>query len=86
LGYKITWCAEDLLEEYTRKAKIVKNGKEQEEDALSDLELIDFPELGKLEAFYTDGVRTLHHTINGVRNMWEKTLRYPSHAEKIKLL
>ena len=42
-GYKVTWCAEDLIEEYTRKAKIVKDGKEMEEDALSGLELIDFP-------------------------------------------
>ena len=31
-------------------------------------------------------MRTLHHTITGVRNMWEKTLRYPGLAEKIKLL
>ena len=42
--------------------------------------------MGTLEAFYTDGVRTLHHTVKDVRNMWEKTLRYPGHAEKIKLL
>lgn len=86
LDYKVTWCAEDLIEEYTRKAKIVKDGKVLEVDALSGLELVDFPEVGRLEAFYTDGVRTLHHTIKGVRNMWEKTLRYPGHADKIKLL
>ena len=86
LNYKITWCVEDLIEEYTRKAKIVKNGKVLMEDALSGLELIDFPKVGMLEAFYTDGVRTLHHTVKDVRNMWEKTLRYPGHAEKIKLL
>jgi len=86
LGYKITWCAEDLIEEYTRKAKIAKDGKILEVDALSGLELVDFPDVGRLEAFYTDGVRTLHHSIKGVKNMWEKTLRYPGHAEKIKLL
>jgi len=86
LDYKVTWCVEDLLEEYTRKAKIVKDGKLVEEDALNGLEEIEFPEIGKLEAFYTDGIRTLHHTLKGVRNMWEKTLRYPRHVEKIKLL
>jgi len=86
LGYKVTWCVEDLLEEYTRESKIVKHGKVVEEEALNGLELVEFPGVGKLEAFYTDGVRTLHSTIKGVKNMWEKTLRYPGHAEKIKLL
>ncbi|MFB0504393.1 MAG: saccharopine dehydrogenase family protein [Candidatus Bathyarchaeia archaeon] len=86
LGYKVTWCVEDLLEEYTRKAKIVKDGKPVETEALNGLELVEFPGVGKLEAFYTDGVRTMHSTVRGVKNMWEKTLRYPGHAEKIKLL
>ncbi|MGP3668064.1 MAG: saccharopine dehydrogenase family protein [Candidatus Bathyarchaeota archaeon] len=82
LNYKVTWCVEDLIEEYTRKVKIVKNGKTVEVEALEELE---FPGLGRLEAFYTDGVRTLHHTVK-VENMWEKTLRHPGHAEKIKML
>ncbi|MBS7641387.1 MAG: saccharopine dehydrogenase family protein [Candidatus Bathyarchaeia archaeon] len=86
LGYKVTWCVDDLIEEYTRRVKIVRDGRLVEVEALDGLELIEFPEVGVLEAFYTDGVRTLHHTIKGVRNMWEKTLRYPGHAEKIKLL
>jgi len=54
--------------------------------ALSGLEEIDFPGVGTLEAFYTDGLRTLVHTIPGVESMWEKTLRYPGHVEKIGLL
>jgi saccharopine dehydrogenase-like NADP-dependent oxidoreductase len=85
LNYKVTWCVEDLFEEYTRKAKIVKNGKTIEVDALEGLEEVEFEGLGTFEAFFTDGVRTLHHTINA-ENMWEKTLRYPGHAEKIKLI
>jgi len=86
LDYKITWCVEDLIEEYVRKARIVKDGESIEVEALDGLEDIDFPGVGRLEAFYTDGVRTLHHTIRGVMNMWEKTMRYPGHAEKIRLL
>jgi len=86
LDYKVTWCVEDLIEEYVREAKIVKDGRMIEVEALEGLEEVEFPGIGKLEAFYTDGVRTLHHTIKGVENMWEKTLRYPGHAEKIKLL
>jgi len=86
LNYKITWSVEDLIEEYVRKAKIVKDGKTIEVEALDGLEEIEFPGLGRVEAFYTDGVRTLHHTVKGVDSMWERTLRYPDHAEKIKLL
>jgi len=39
------------------------------------------------DSFYTDGLRTLLRTFgNKVDEMWEKTLRYPGHAEKIILL
>ena len=86
LDYVITWSPENLIDEYMRKAKIVKEGKIIEVEALSGLEEIEFPEFGKLEAFYTDGLRTLPQTITDAYDMWEKTLRYPGHAEKIKLL
>jgi len=86
LGYTITWSVEGLIDEYTRKAKIVKDGKVTEVEALSGLEEVKLPGVGKLEAFWTDGLRTLLHTVKGVENMWEKTLRYPDHIEKIKLL
>ena len=86
LGYIITWSIEGLIDEYTRKAKIVENGEVVEVEALTGLEEVEFPGVGKLEGFYTDGLRTLLHTVKGVKNMWEKTLRYPGHVEKIKLL
>jgi len=85
LGYSITWSPESLIDEYTRKARIVKMGKIAEVEALTGLEQIAFPGFGKLEAFYTDGLRTLMYTIKA-RNMWEKTLRYPGHADKISLI
>jgi lysine 6-dehydrogenase len=86
LGYVVTWSAENLIDEYTRRARIVRAGKRVMVDALTGLEHVYFPGLGKLEAFYTDGLRTLLHTMMGVEEMWEKTLRYPGHAEKIRLL
>lgn len=86
LGYVITWSPESLIDEYTRKAGIVKRGKAVEVEALTGLEEIKFPKIGKLEAFYTDGLRTLLHTMRNVCEMSEKTLRYPGHAEKIRLL
>lgn len=86
LGYVMTWSAEGLIDEYTRKAGIVKEGKVAEVEALSGLEEVDFRGVGRLEAFYTDGLRTLLHTVRNAREMCEKTLRYPGHAEKIGML
>jgi saccharopine dehydrogenase-like NADP-dependent oxidoreductase len=86
LGYVITWSLESLIDEYTRKAGIVTRGKAVEVEALSGLEEVKFPKVGKLEAFHTDGLRTLQYTMKNVDEMSEKTLRYPGHAEKIKLL
>jgi saccharopine dehydrogenase-like NADP-dependent oxidoreductase len=54
-------------------------------EALSDRELIDLPRIGTLEASNTDGLRTLLSTIQ-VPNMLEKTLRYPGHSERMRLL
>ncbi|MEM3783957.1 MAG: saccharopine dehydrogenase family protein [Candidatus Bathyarchaeia archaeon] len=86
LGYAVTWSPENLIDEYKRKARIVVDGKIVEVEALSGIEEVDFPGLGRLEAFYTDGLRTLLSTFSDVEEMWEKTLRYKGHAEKVRLL
>jgi len=86
LDYVITWSVKDLIDMYSRKVTIVKEGKMTLVEALSGLEEPTFPGVGKLEAFYTDGLRTLLHTVKKAGEMWEKTLRYPGHVEKIKLL
>jgi saccharopine dehydrogenase-like NADP-dependent oxidoreductase len=86
LGYVITWSVKDLIDMYSRKVSIVKGGKVIQVEAMSGLEEITFPGVGKLEAFYTDGLRTMLHTVKGAKDMWEKSLRYPGHVEKIKLL
>jgi saccharopine dehydrogenase-like NADP-dependent oxidoreductase len=53
--------------------------------ALTDVELVDFPGLGSLEAFNTDGLRSLLRT-SETPNMVEKTLRYPGHAVRMRIL
>ena len=53
--------------------------------ALSEPELLDFPGVGTLEAFNTDGLRTLLHTVAAPFKK-EKTLRYPGHIEKMRML
>ncbi|MHA1447379.1 MAG: saccharopine dehydrogenase family protein, partial [Candidatus Heimdallarchaeaceae archaeon] len=48
-------------------------------------ELLDFPEVGTLVAFNTDGLRSLIKTMD-IPFMKEKTLRYPGHIEKVRML
>ena len=83
--YRAAFSPIDVIEEYTRPARLVVDGQPVMEPALSALELIDFDGIGPLEAFLTDGLRTLVRTIDAP-DMVEKTLRYPGHAEKIALL
>lgn len=83
--YKAPFAPSDVIEEYTRPARIIENGKIVVKPALSDPELMDFPQVGTLEAFNTDGLRTLLRTVR-VANMREKTLRYPGHIELMRVL
>ncbi len=82
--YKAPFAPSDVVEEYTRPARLVENGVEVTRPALSEPELIDFPRLGTLEAFNTDGLRSLLRTLD-IPNMKEKTLRYPGHAELMRV-
>ena len=83
--YKAPFSPVDVIEEYTRDARMVENNRIVIKPALSDSEILYFPGIGSLEAFNTDGLRTLLKTLK-VPFMKEKTLRYPGHIEKIKLL
>ena len=83
--YKAVFSPVDVIEEYTRPARYVENGMMVVKPALSDPELIHFPEAGTLEAFNSDGLRTMATTIKAP-NLKEKTLRYPGHIEKMAVL
>jgi saccharopine dehydrogenase-like NADP-dependent oxidoreductase len=75
----------DVIAEYTRPARLVEQGRVVVREALSEVELLDLPAIGTLEAFNSDGLRSLLE-IDGVPEMKEKTLRYPGHAERMRLL
>jgi len=83
--YKAPFSPSDVLEEYTRPARYVAAGGVVTMPALSEPEFVEFPEVGTLEAFNTDGLRSLLTTVK-VPNMIEKTMRYPGHIEKIRVL
>ncbi|HHE40716.1 MAG TPA: saccharopine dehydrogenase [Candidatus Cloacimonetes bacterium] len=83
--YKAGFSPIDVLEEYIRPARFIEFGEAVVKPALSDIEHIDVPGVGTLEAFNTDGLRSLLKTIN-VPFMKEKTLRYPGHAAIMQML
>ena len=83
--YKAGFSPIDVLEEYTRPARYVAHGEVVTLPALSELELVDFPGVGSLEAFNSDGLRSLLRTVDAPY-MKEKTLRYPGHVEKMHML
>ncbi|MBU6204832.1 MAG: saccharopine dehydrogenase NADP-binding domain-containing protein [Bacteroidetes bacterium] len=83
--YKAPFSPIDVLEEYTRPARIVENHQLVVKPALSEPELIEFDEVGTLEAFNTDGLRSLIKTMP-VKNMKEITLRYPGHRQLMEAI
>ena len=62
----------------------MRDGKLITLPALSEIVEIEYDEVGKLEAFNSDGLRSILTTMSHIPNMLEKTLRYPGHADLIK--
>tara|TARA_B100001758_G_scaffold247959_1_gene269196 strand:+ start:22511 stop:23617 length:1107 start_codon:yes stop_codon:yes gene_type:complete len=84
--YQAVFSPIDVIEEYVRPARFVKNSKIITKEALSDTEIIDFEEIGPLESWNSDGLRSLIYTMPHIPNMIEKTLRYPGCVEYLKVL
>lgn len=87
LEYNHVFSMQGLMDHYTDPALIIRNGEALEVSALSEVERIFFDKFGPLEAFHTSGgTSTLPHTFSDVETLEYKTIRYPGHAEKFKLL
>jgi lysine 6-dehydrogenase len=85
-NYKAPFSPIDVIEEYTRPARYVENGNIIVREALTDCELIEFDKVGTLESFNSDGLRSILFTMPHIKNMKEKTLRYPGHVEYVRVL
>ena len=85
-GYCNTWSLDDLLEEYVRPARIVRDGVEVTLPVFADLDRVSVPGVGEMESFLSDGLRTIIATFPGVRDMSERTLRWPGHVEQVQPL
>ncbi len=88
LYYQIVFSVEGLINEYVEKAAVIRDGTLMHIDPMSDLEDIEFKQIGKLEAFNTSGgISTLTELLRGrVKNLDYKTIRYNGHCEKFKTL
>jgi saccharopine dehydrogenase-like NADP-dependent oxidoreductase len=80
--YKAPFSPVDVIEEYLRPSRFRLNGRTVVKPPLTDREYLEFPGVGTLEAFLTDGLRTLLHTVE-VPTLVEKTMRYPGYAAMI---
>jgi len=85
-SYKAPFSPIDVIEEYTRPARYIENNELVVREALTDCEYIEFENVGTLESFNSDGLRSIIYTMPHIKNMKEKTLRYPGHVEYIKVL
>lgn len=83
--YKAPFSPVDVIQEYLRPARLFENGKVVVKRALSEPEYIN-AKGSLLEAFNTDGLRSLLRTMSHIPNMKEKTLRYPGHRNDMQFL
>ena len=83
-GYKAPFPALEVLEEYAESSRRVEDGKVIAEPMLSETATIEFEEVGSLACLNSDGLRTLIRTMD-IPDMVEKTLRYPEHAEVMRI-
>lgn len=88
LNYKIVFAVESVLEEYTRDALVIREGKKTVVPAMSEVDELTFDGLPdqKFESFITDGLSTLPETVKKVKFMEEKTIRWKGHADEVRLL
>ena len=89
LNYQLVFSVEGLINEYVERARVLRGGRITEVESMTEIEALDFPApFGTMEAFQTSGgTSTLPETFLGkVRDLDYKTIRYPGHCEKFKMM
>jgi len=80
-NYMAPFSPRDVIAEYTRPARVIRDSEQITLPALSERHFIDVPEKGKMEAFLTDGLRSVLNSIPAVE-MSEFTVRWPGHIQR----
>ncbi|GEN89470.1 MULTISPECIES: saccharopine dehydrogenase family protein [Oceanobacillus] len=87
LKYNHVFSMEGVLDHYTDPSEIIRENKLITVPSLSEIESIEFDDFDELEAFHTSGgTSTLTKSFPFLETLEYKTIRYPGHAEKFKLL
>jgi len=89
LNYQIVFSPNGLINEYMEDAIVLDHGQIVEKKSMTDIETIQFSEPFKeMEAFLTSGgCSTLPYTYKDKIDYLDyKTIRYPGHCEKFKIL
>lgn len=85
-GYQCSFHINGLTNEYDGQALFLRDGAITPLDTLTELEIVEFDGIGRLEAFVTSGgTSTAPYTYEGILQVYEnKTLRYPGHYIQFK--
>ncbi len=88
LNYQVVYSLEGALDYYTTLSWVLRDGRPMQVKALSEIEELEFPGVGTLEAFHTaGGLSTMAQRYEGkVPSMEYKTLRYPGHAKLMEAI
>jgi lysine 6-dehydrogenase len=88
LDYQMVFSVEGLINEYIEPARVIRDGKVTIVESMTEVESLEFPPpFGTMEAFQTSGgTSTLVETYGHVRELDYKTIRYPGHCEKFKMM
>jgi lysine 6-dehydrogenase len=88
LNYQLVFSVEGLINEYIEVARVIRDGKIQEVESMTELEDLAFDGFPPLEAFQTSGgTSTLPETFLGkVRELDYKTIRYAGHCSKFRTM
>jgi lysine 6-dehydrogenase len=88
LNYQLVFSVEGLINEYSGKSIVLRDYEIREVETMTEIEELEFPSFGKLEAFHTSGgTSSLPFMFRGkIRHLDYKTIRYPGHCERFKRL
>ena len=86
LWYRLVFSVRGLIREYM-SAEVIRDGKVVEVRPFEEVERVRFrPPIGLLEGFFTNGLGSSIYSLRHLKNLDERTLRYPGHAERIRFL
>ena len=85
-GYRLVFNIEGLFNEYSGEALALRDGRLARIPALSEIEPVELPGVGKLEAFPTSGgTSTAPESLAGKLDEYDyRTVRYPGHATRFR--